>query len=1003
LLYAATGVGIVLLLVGVALYSSRRVVAREALIGWLRAHGVASQVRIDGLGSRDLGGGVRIGDPKTPDLVADDIGVTYGLRGLGIEARSVTLRRPTLRARLHEGRLSFGTLDPLIDALRRRPPRPNTPQPHFRIDGGVLLLATDNGPVRLTIDADLRAGRLISLTARSNPAQLHAGAFGLSAGVATLSLQTIGDRAKIGLDAPITQLRTDGVELAAARLSLRAEAPYPDIERKRLDGAFTLHAGLTSGRVGFPGGALGSAKSTADFRGEIHGGIDDLRVGGVADFEGRGFDLKAGAARAGALQVRLRAGDLSWTRKGGDAVAAAPQVTFQLLNAASGDLRLSQLRGGGRGRVNFAPDGPRGALAIKLGGRGSWAGLGPVKTNDAASVIALKRAAQGFAIAAPKMTLRLDRGGARLALPQPLKINADSGGGLTLTGRADAPILGAGGAGLRLALEGGGLPTLSADVHQLRVVKGAITAEGEAKAAGSFGLAEGATLVATGTLHAAGGTAVFTADRCAPVSVRKLILGANVVERLTAQLCPWRGPMFSLTHGDWRLRAKVAGLAAGAPFLQARIAGGSGDLLAEQAGGRLGVTALLDRAEVLDDIPQKRFNPLRIDGTAKFVDAIWSADFNIATLAGRPLGVGSLRQDTRDGHGGVKLDAESLVFSEAGLQPLQLSPLAAAFGSPAQGKARFAGHFDWTPDGVTSGGTLSINGLDFQSGAGKVSGLRGVVDFTNLAPLTAPPGQSLSADSLATIVPITGLAARFGMDGNAITVAGGEAAVGGGRVGIGSLRIPFSPDAPLTGLLTVEGVQLHDMVAASAFADRVDLDAKVSGRIPFWSQGGKVQIEAAELHSIQPGRLSINRQALTGVAATGSVSAPTGAPATVAANDTFTDFAYQAMENLAFDKLDAAVASRPNGRLGVIAHIVGRHDPPKHQEIRLSLFDLIGRKFLNRPLPLPSDTKVDLTLDTTLNLDDLLVDYADYQQLRSSRAVQPAARKVRATSQETPQ
>jgi hypothetical protein len=157
------------------------------------------------------------------------------------------------------------------------------------------------------------------------------------------------------------------------------------------------------------------------------------------------------------------------------------------------------------------------------------------------------------------------------------------------------------------------------------------------------------------------------------------------------------------------------------------------------------------------------------------------------------------------------------------------------------------------------------------------------------------------------------------------------------------------------------------------------------------------------LHSIQPGRLSINRQALTGVAATGSVSAPTGAPATVAANDTFTDFAYQAMENLAFDKLDAAVASRPNGRLGVIAHIVGRHDPPKHQEIRLSLFDLIGRKFLNRPLPLPSDTKVDLTLDTTLNLDDLLVDYADYQQLRSSRAVQPAARKVRATSQETPQ
>ena len=159
--------------------------------------------------------------------------------------------------------------------------------------------------------------------------------------------------------------------------------------------------------------------------------------------------------------------------------------------------------------------------------------------------------------------------------------------------------------------------------------------------------------------------------------------------------------------------------------------------------------------------------------------------------------------------------------------------------------------------------------------------------------------------------------------------------------------------------------------------------------MPFDSQAGKVRILGGDLHAIQPGRLSIDRSALDAVAATGTIDAPAAAAKPAPANDTFTDFAYQAMENLAFTTLDAGVATREDGRLGVLFHIVGRHDPPQHQEITLSLFDLIGRKFLGRKLPLPSGTGVDLTLDTTLNLDDLLKDYADYQRLRSSRAVQP--------------
>ena len=329
-----------------------------------------------------------------------------------------------------------------------------------------------------------------------------------------------------------------------------------------------------------------------------------------------------------------------------------------------------------------------------------------------------------------------------------------------------------------------------------------------------------------------------------------------------------------------------------------------------------------------------------------------------------------------------------LTFSEGGLQPADLSPLAEAVGAPAVGSAKFSGRFDWSPEGSASSGVVSIPGLDFRSPAGPVKGLRGQIAFSSLAPLKAAPGQELAVDEVQSMVVLSALTARFELADNLLKVEGGEASVGGGKVRVETLEVPLAPGAPTRGVLIVEGVQLRDIVEASPFGDKVDLDAKVSGRIPFEMAGSRIRISGGELHADQPGRLSIDRAALTGVAAGGvpADAAPPGAPDP---NETFTDFAYQAMENLAFQTLDLTLASREDGRLGLLFHIVGRHDPPQKQEIRLTLMDLIQRRFLGRKLPLPSGTGVNLTLDTTLNLDDLVSDWMDFQKARSSGPVQP--------------
>jgi hypothetical protein len=139
------------------------------------------------------------------------------------------------------------------------------------------------------------------------------------------------------------------------------------------------------------------------------------------------------------------------------------------------------------------------------------------------------------------------------------------------------------------------------------------------------------------------------------------------------------------------------------------------------------------------------------------------------------------------------------------------------------------------------------------------------------------------------------------------------------------------------------------------------------------------------LKADQPGRLAIQRTALTGVTASGEAPPPGAADP----NAAFTDFAYQAMEHLAFDALSATIASRPDGRLGVLFVIKGRHDPPTRQEIRLTPADIILRRFMGKPLPLPSGTGVNLTLDTSLNLDDLIGDWSDWRRTRGSGPVQP--------------
>ncbi|MDB5425499.1 MAG: hypothetical protein JWQ29_2915, partial [Phenylobacterium sp.] len=781
--------GVALLVLALGLYAARKSIAREALTGWLRSHGVAATAQVGDIGLGGFRGRVQVGDPRAPDFVAGDAEVTYRLRGLGLEVRSVTLIRPVVRARWHGGQLSFGALDPLIAELRKRPPRPAATKPAIAIQGATLLLATDYGPVRLTADAAIADGKLMALTATSAPAHLGSPRFDAALGAGALTLRTRGDRVDIAADIALPKAAAGALSVAGARLRLTGQAPYPDLVRRRGDGAVSLRASLTGSRLAMAGQRLEGAQLGAAFDGVSAGWIDTLTLTGKADASLRAASGAAAANRLGALGAVASAPDLRWSRRGGDTLSATPRVTVTLRDLAAGDLHAPLVTAAAQGPVAFGPAGTSAALKGAVRGRVAWSGLGAPVAGDSREIAAVKRAARGFAFDAPAVSLAVSKGVGRLSLVQPLRITSHGGGKALLADR--------GGGAWGLTVAGGGLPKLDAQVSRIAFVNGNASATGRIRAALSIGPVQDGVFDATGTLRVAGGAATFVAARCVSVKAARLEFGVNDVLDLSGQLCPARAPLLTLGGGGWRIAGRVQGASAEVPFLQAALKGAAGAVDFAQSRGRLSATATIALAEVHDTAPAARFRPLRMSGPARLAGDAWTADLSFRTPAGQAVGRAKLVHDVRTGVGGVAIETGTLTFAEGGLQPVQLSPLASMIGSPAVGAASFTGRFGWTAAGVTSSGALDIPRLDFLSPAGRVTGLSGRIVFTSLAPLIAAPGQVLRAEGVAAFAALTGASATFEVQEKALVISGGEATAGGGKVRIERLTVPLAAGAPM--------------------------------------------------------------------------------------------------------------------------------------------------------------------------------------------------------------
>jgi hypothetical protein len=511
-------------------------------------------------------------------------------------------------------------------------------------------------------------------------------------------------------------------------------------------------------------------------------------------------------------------------------------------------------------------------------------------------------------------------------------------------------------------LDGGGLPSLSLTSHNFTWARAAndVTADAALTARFDFDMLQDADISATGNASIHAGRFAFTLGQCAQTRIGAVrARRKTMLRRINGVVCAsGNAPLIASDANGWTVTGLAKTLATDIPSAPAKLSHANGKFLLEGRNGKLSGLFQLAQARIADTGKAMRFHPLdgRATATLNGNRIVGEA---IVTRARSRIGRVTFMHDIASGTGKADIAARDLNFDPKGLQPENLSPLLAQIRN-AKGRASFTGTVAWTRRAMTSQGVLEIAQLDFASPLGPAHALQSSIAFRSLLPPITADGQKLDIAKIDWTLPFTDTHAVFALTPDALRVDGAKTNVAGGAASLDGMTVELGGKGALHDTARLENIDLAQIVSATNIGSKVKVVGRVNGVVPFTSSAEGFRIAKGHVESVGPGRLSIDRSLWTkGDVAVNGVQ----------------DFAYQALENLAVDSMTADIDSVDNGRLRIIFHVKGRSDPPKPQEAKVGLFDLIRGTAFDKPIALPSGTPIDLTLETSLNFDELLKSY----------------------------
>jgi Dicarboxylate transport len=689
----------------------------------------------------------------------------------------------------------------------------------------------------------------------------------------------------------------------------------------------------------------------------------DNRAGTLAvQFSGA---VKNPTLDAQGVEVRFDAAGLRWVSGDNSLSFTTPSAHLQVAAAsvAAGQVFTAPKLDITARKVRIASDGGLDADLAATTSFGFDAALAPLRAADPALGNAVRQNLSRLAVA---FAGHVERRGSvtRFALTQPLLVTGAKGAvlrvpALTLSGTSDSL-----NAALDASLSGPGLPAAKLTIRNLVWSGGGFTSDTALTARFNFMMLHGTSIAAHGNLSWQNGRYAFTPAGCAAVTLAAFHPGASdLAKDVHAAICAVQGPLVTGEGASWKLSGAAKDASADLPLANVHAEKVAARLAFEGQGPPLKGLATITAGQVTDRTASARFKALLGTGTAALAGGVWRGRFAMTDMKGNVLGEATYLHTMATGTGTAHIEAPHIVFAPNHLQPADLSPLLVALRS-AEGSAGFAGDINWTRQAITSQGKLTIATLDFMTVLGKAHAVKSEIAFTSLLPPATAPGQGLTISRIDWTIPFSAVDVRFAFSPTAVQISTAHTDIAEGHASLGAINISLADPGHIAGAAQLSSIALGSLVTASNLSSKVKLEGKVSGRIPFTIGPEGFRITNGRIAADGPGRLSVDRS----LWAQGEAALSSNA---------VQDFAYQALENLAFEQMSAELNSIPGGRLQIVFHIKGRSDPPKPQVAEVSLTDIINGTALYKPIPLPSGTPIDLTLDTSLNFDELLKSYAE--------------------------
>lgn len=677
-------------------------------------------------------------------------------------------------------------------------------------------------------------------------------------------------------------------------------------------------------------------------------------------------DLQTPKAAAQAVQADVTARGLHWESRDGALHVTAPNLRLQLAAA-----RITA----GVAANTVKADVTARNLAVVLGARRDLRADLAITASGEMPPEAIKavRAADpvlGAALAANLASVTLEAGaqvemkGETLALSfAPSQVKGARGAVLRLSALAlrDFPASPKG--RIDVSLIGGGLPSARLAARNFQGGNGRYSADATLSARFGYAMLRGAEFSTDAVLEWRDDTLAVTPQACLRFGLQSFRPGAaDMARQVRASLCPLRGqPLLTVKGADWTFNGMARGASAILPLPDAAVSDAAAQLSFAGHGEDFSGTAKITGARLSDRAPGPRFHPLLADGDATLAAGVWKGRFALSSEKKHPVADVTFNHVMATGGGAAHIAAPALVFAPEQLQPVDLSPLLAVFRR-AEGKVAFTGDLSWTRAAILSNGRLDVGGLDFLSPMGRARAVKTQMVFTSLLPPITADNQEVTVSRIEWTLPFSGVDLRFGFNPTNVKVGAVSSGWAEGRAALGSFTVNLANPKAISGAAQLSGISLAALVSASNLGGRVKMEGKVSGTVPFTSGPEGIRITNGRIAADGPGRLAIDRTLWT-----------KGEPSANAVQD----FAYQALENMAFDSLTADLNSVANGRLQIVFHIKGKSDPPKAQTADVAISDIVNGTALQKAVPLPSGTPIDLTLDASLNFDELLKSYAE--------------------------